>query len=89
MKTTISDPWLGDRALPTTCLELIRDQHKLLCAMRDDGRALTQELLDDIAAYASILDAPDPELRAKEYQDARIYDGTQRPRHVARKKGWI
>lgn len=92
-RITINDPWLGEREIENSPVALIRDQHRLLCYFRDDGRLPSQELLDDIAAYASILDAPDAERRAEEYLEAAGASADPRerprPREVARAKGWM
>lgn len=88
MTDTLSDPWLGERPFPLTPLALVEDQHRLLCYYRDDGRIPSMELLADIAAYASILDAPDAATRAEEYVTAQR-PKRQRPRAFARAKGWI
>lgn len=57
MTGTLTDPWLGERPMPTTPLELVQDQHRLLCHYRGDGRTPSPELLADIAAYSGILEA--------------------------------
>jgi len=86
---TLNDQWLGERQVELVSIAVVRDQHRLLCAMRDDGRVPSQELLDDIAAYASIINARDPEHRADEYFEAVDVTPRPRPRQVARAKGWM
>lgn len=78
VKITISDPWLGKREIEATALALIRDQHKLLCLYRDDGRIPSKELLEDITAYEAIMQAPDPEEFAKRYFEKKKELHTQR-----------
>lgn len=89
MRDTLTDPWLGTRPFPTSPLELVQDQHRLLCHYRDDGRAPSAELLADIAAYSAILEAADAAARAEEYVVAARPPHRQRPRTFARAKGWI
>lgn len=68
MKITINDPILGTRTMQMDDhLALIRDQHKLLCAYRDDGRVPSEQLLEDIRIYEYILKAPNAKELASQY----------------------
>lgn len=86
---TIEDPWPGEREI-TSNLSLIYDQLKLLEKWRDDGRAPSRALLDDIAAYRAIVESDMPAERAEQYFEyKRSRDKWARPRHVARALEWV
>jgi hypothetical protein len=68
---------------------VIKVGHWQLCHMRDDGRIPTVELIDDIAAYESILNSEDAPARARTYLELRHQDRSRRPREIARLLGWI
>ena len=93
MKVVIEDPWLGSRELSEEepDLALIKDQHKLLCAFRDDGRVPAQALLDDIATYDRLIQGGQAE--CKGYLDWRHHGDKDpwsvRPEDYGRMKGWI
>jgi hypothetical protein len=55
----LSDPWLGERPMPTSPRGLIEDQRRVLSAMRDDGREPSKLLLEDIAAYEWLIAGSD------------------------------
>lgn len=86
---TLYDPVIGSRTFIATDLNVIKDQLRLLTAYKNDGRVPKQELLDDIAAYKAIVEAPDAAIRAEDYFKVKAFDGSLRPREVARLKGWI
>jgi len=66
MEVEVTDPWLGTRKLGDKS-SLIADQHRLLCAFRDDGRVPSKHLLEDIAVYEFILKSQDPDEFAEKY----------------------
>lgn len=68
MQITLNDPFLGERTIPNTNIDLIRDQLRLLRAMRDKGRP-TLHLLRDIKVYEYIVHGADPEALASAYLD--------------------
>ena len=92
----INDHVLGRREIGLgDWLALIKDQHQVLCAFRDDGRVPTRELIDDIRAYESILMSEDPGARANQYFEERRLEASVegmmrvRPRHIAKRLGWM
>lgn len=66
MKTIINDPWLGEREVGDKAA-LIADQLRLLNAFKNDGRAPSQHLLEDISVYEFILKSQDPDVYAENY----------------------
>jgi len=68
MQITLNDPYLGERTIPNTNLDLIKDQLRLLRAIRDRGRP-TLHLLRDIHVYEYIVYGSDPEQLASDYLD--------------------
>ena len=73
----------------TGSVGLIISQLDLLRSYRDDGRVPSQELLDDIKAYECIVGSSDVKGRAEKYFEIRNAERSLRPRHVARKLGWM
>lgn len=89
----LDDPWLGKRSFPNTPIDTIKDQYRLLCAMRDDGRKPSAHLLEDIRVYEYIINAPDPKSMADSYLEEATRQRKEkgyglRKADVAKALGW-
>lgn len=97
----INDPFLGKRVVdvggPQKMLPLIRDQHKMLCKMRQ-VQGPTKTLNEDIRAYEAILNSFDPVGRCDAYfikKEAMRGNAPEmaivsiRPYVVVKELGWL
>lgn len=96
MKITITDPELGTRSFDSEDhVALIKDQLRLLCSFRDDGRVPSKHLLEDIKVYEYMLEHPQASQKIEDYmkeKDRRLKAGapiTVNKMEIAKKLGWF
>jgi len=95
MTTEITDQWLGTRVIGDKPSDLIKDQLKVLMAMKNDGRVPSKHLLFDIEVYKYILNQKNQDAKAAEYFSMKSKISKQKEqwavskREVCTRLGWV